>query len=66
MWKFCGESYGLNDVYVFDFNPNIFSNTLYSKNIPILKLNKYRHWYFNEEIIVESLDGSKKGRYCGK
>jgi hypothetical protein len=70
-WKHCGYSASepaiLGDYVNFSWNHSgLFSDTLYVNGQPAAKLLKYYFHLTDDAIVVESLDGAQRARYCGK
>jgi hypothetical protein len=70
-WKHCGGDPGepgiLGDYVNFNWNmAGLFSDVLYVNGKPAARLAKYYFHLTDDAIVVASLDGSKKSRYCGK
>ena len=70
-WRLCAgepaESAFLGQYVNFSWNASgIFSDTLYAGGKPAARLVKYYFHLTDDAIVVESLDGAKRARYCGK
>ena len=70
-WKHCGytstEPAVLGDYVNFSWTyGGLFSDTLYVKGKPAARLLKYYFHLTDDAIVVESLDGKERSRYCGK
>lgn len=70
-WKHCGGDIGQPGIvgeYV-NFNWNwagLFSDVLYVDGKPTARLVKYYFHLTDDVIVITSLDGTRKSRYCGK
>lgn len=70
-WKHCealpGETAILGDYVNFNWNmAGLFSDILYVDGKPAARLAKYYFHLTDDTIVVQSLDGTQKARYCGK
>ena len=70
-WKHYGDDPGqpgiLGEYISFDWRPaGIFSDILYFDGKPVARLVKYHFHLADDTIEIESLDGTKHSRYCGK
>jgi hypothetical protein len=70
-WKLCGggnaEASVLGQYVNFNWNKGgLFSDTLYVNGQPAARLRKYYFHLTDDAIVVQSLDGAKESRYCGK
>jgi len=70
-WKHCGyspeEPAVLGDYVNFSWNYfGLFSDVLYVEGKPAARLLKYYFHLTDDAIVVESIDGKQRARYCGK
>jgi hypothetical protein len=70
-WKLCAgepaESAFMGQYVNFNWNMRgLLSDELYANGKPVARLVKYYFHLTDDAIVVESLDGKQRARYCGK
>jgi hypothetical protein len=66
-WKYSDDNPILGDITELDISiVGLFTNKIYRNNTAVAYLIDYQYRFIDDVIIIETLDGKYKGRYCSK